>query len=536
MTDFYNACKGLSDNNCNVEDFLKAGAPVNDPISEDYGINHRGFTPLHLAVMYNNTIAVEVLLRYGANVNLKSEDGHTPLHVAFWVEAYVIVDLILEYMSTVAAISLENSVDSTGLSHFHIACIGENLEVVTHVVETFIQNNVDVNAAVSMDVNAIWAGYTPLHFAIKSPTIINLLLEHGAAVNARDAEGYTPLHVAMRKNGLSSTVEALLKNDADVNAVTLMNETVIIIAAKVSNWTYFNSLVKYEANLAVRDSSGHTLLQIICYDHSDVIAKMLLENGANVNAIGPARTTALHATVSNAETTFTLNSTPQNEIIGELVVRGCDVNARDIRGCTALHYACQNGNAVGALSLLKRGADIDLKDNFGNTPRKHYLEAYNRGQFQVTLAHLCFTEISRICGARRDSIAMNSTNPFFENMRNNCMKELNSMKTTVIDRITSLDQILVKSRNQMARYVNNNKIQKIGKSIEIEKLFPIYGPMIIKQINEGYSRRRCLGRAHDAFRALTLAYYLPDTCAERIFDNLKDDDLRNIIKAAKLID
>ena len=71
------------------KDFLKAGAPVNGPISEDDGINHHGFTPLHLAVMYKNTIAVEVLLRYGANVNLKDEDG-TPLHAAFWMEAYVI--------------------------------------------------------------------------------------------------------------------------------------------------------------------------------------------------------------------------------------------------------------------------------------------------------------------------------------------------------------------------------------------------------------------------------------------------------------
>ena len=42
-----------------------------------------GWTPLHLAVSYNNANTVEgLLLAEGINVNAKDNDGYTPLHVA----------------------------------------------------------------------------------------------------------------------------------------------------------------------------------------------------------------------------------------------------------------------------------------------------------------------------------------------------------------------------------------------------------------------------------------------------------------------
>jgi ankyrin repeat protein len=47
---------------------------------------------------------------------------------------------------------------------------------------------------------------------------------------------------------------------------------------------------------------------------------------------------------------------------------GADVNMRDSKGATALHYAAAEGKLSAAILLLKHGADVDLADNSGNTP------------------------------------------------------------------------------------------------------------------------------------------------------------------------
>ena len=50
-----------------------------------------------------------------------------------------------------------------------------------------------------------------------------------------------------------------------------------------------------------------------------------------------------------------------------LIKRGCDVNAKDTSGYTALHYAGSNNRRETARVLLERGADRTIKDKVGKT-------------------------------------------------------------------------------------------------------------------------------------------------------------------------
>jgi ankyrin repeat protein len=52
-----------------------------------------------------------------------------------------------------------------------------------------------------------------------------------------------------------------------------------------------------------------------------------------------------------------------------LISNGCDVNVRDSKGNTPLHYAIQNENIMYATVLLK-GKAKQLKNNEGLTPKK----------------------------------------------------------------------------------------------------------------------------------------------------------------------
>ena len=54
--------------------------------------------------------------------------------------------------------------------------------------------------------------------------------------------------------------------------------------------------------------------------------------------------------------------------IEALLAAGADVNAKNKRGNTALHWAAGNGHVPAIEALLAAGAEPDVKNRNGNTP------------------------------------------------------------------------------------------------------------------------------------------------------------------------
>ena len=89
-----------------------------------------------------------------------------------------------------------------------------------------------------------------------------------------------------------------------------------------------------------------------------VVAKALLEAGADVNARDDADRTPLFMAVTAG--------TP--EMVSCIISAGADVNAQNIWGESPLHIAVQNGSFDAAKMLLLAGAKPDAKDRIGRTP------------------------------------------------------------------------------------------------------------------------------------------------------------------------
>jgi hypothetical protein len=97
-----------------------------------------------------------------------------------------------------------------------------------------------------------------LHTAARTSqaSVIMALLDHGASIYARDADGRTGLYWAVYARDSNST-EALLTRGADINATDNDGATVLHVAASRAVPDYLLSfLLEHRANAALRDKRG----------------------------------------------------------------------------------------------------------------------------------------------------------------------------------------------------------------------------------------------------------------------------------------
>ena len=205
-----------------------------------------------------------------------------------------------------------------------------------------------------------------------------LLLAHGADVNARDKDGETYLHHAA-KAGTGKEAELLLAHGADVNAKDSSGRTPLHYAARYGNKQFAELLLAHGADVNAKDMSGSTPLHWAAGaagEGNRDRAELLLAHGADVNARDNLGETPLHWAAYSG-----------NRDRAELLLaHGADVNAKDSSGRTPLHYPASDGNKQLAELLLAHGADVNAKNGQKQTPMG--LAAQNKLKEMVELLRL----------------------------------------------------------------------------------------------------------------------------------------------------
>ena len=223
---------------------------------------------------------------------------------------------------------------------------------------------------------------TPLHWAIHDEAKVRLLLSKGAAVNAKQAEGRTPLFLAAMLGDSVPGMRLLLGAGADPNLATANGQTPLMNAAFRGNVESVRLLIERGANVNAKDGAGETPLMFACSSGSADVVRLLIEHGADVKVRSKRNETAL----GFAATSGVLAS------VELLVSKGAELNVRNFRGYSPLMFAASSDTMPAGIIklLLAKGADASFTGDY-DEPASTL--AAKRGH----------TEAARLLGAKRSS-------------------------------------------------------------------------------------------------------------------------------------
>eukprot|EP00168_Porphyra_purpurea_P021407 TRINITY_DN9507_c0_g1_i1.p2 TRINITY_DN9507_c0_g1~~TRINITY_DN9507_c0_g1_i1.p2 ORF type:complete len:220 (-),score=20.74 TRINITY_DN9507_c0_g1_i1:70-729(-) len=197
-----------------IQVILEQGVDVNVP-------DQHGCTPLHWALQQLdfNADVLRLLLAAGASASALDHNGDSPLHYAAREGIAEAVELLLKAGCDFTIPNLE------GMTAFHVACAGDEEEVVLRLLEV---------ATLDPSHKTTIHGLGPLHIAARSGScaVLELLLAAGVTpVDDTDSYGRTALHIAA-KSGQEDIACKLVEVGAACNVADTFDKTPLEYAVK----------------------------------------------------------------------------------------------------------------------------------------------------------------------------------------------------------------------------------------------------------------------------------------------------------------
>ncbi len=164
--------------------------------------------------------------------------------------------------------------------------------------------------------------------------------------------------------GKVEDVQSALQNvDADFEVEGLFHaieyERLEIVELLLENGVTMNETMDYVHEITYED---YTVLHVAAHGGHVDIAKVLIRNGADVNAVDKDKKTALHVAAWNGHGGYSV------EVAKVLLENGADVNAIDQWKRTALHIVAECGLVDAAKVLIQNGADVNALERNGLSP------------------------------------------------------------------------------------------------------------------------------------------------------------------------
>jgi len=331
-----------------VELLIRAGADVN--VKDGWGNS-----VLEKAVEGQNDRIVELLIRAGVNVNTRENSALMKAVEKYnWLryvgDEYTYQGVLYRKQETILKlIKIMRLLINTG-ANFNME---EEFRVCSQALENAVKNEIEAMARLLLRMGA--SGSVLIDAAGAGiESMVKVFLDFGVNINIKSKDTTALMEAA--KNGHERVVQMLINNGADVNVkggcfnnTTLME---VIDTYKLDNdkrERIIKLLIRLGADVNAKDKKDRTALMKAVDIKSERIVRLLINNGANVNAKNEVGGTALMDTAIKGH----------EKIMQLLINNGADVDAQDKGGGTAIVKAAAYGHEKIVQLLINNGADVN---------------------------------------------------------------------------------------------------------------------------------------------------------------------------------
>ncbi|MFP3027769.1 MAG: ankyrin repeat domain-containing protein [Wolbachia sp.] len=248
----------------------------------------------------------------------------------------------------------------------------------------------------------------------------------------------------------------------------------------------------------------------------------LIEAGANINAVTTVqKETPLHIAVRYGH----------KEVAELLLNKGANVNAIERRKWTPLHTAVRYGHKEVAELLLDRGANVNAVDKTGRTPLSIVAsDDYKIGYCDkpmVVRTIIAYAVVHSGITTKPECIVKNiELSKFWDDYQNEMMNvRLSNSNISLYQFLRETDE------NKLAGYLSDREYDEIRCSDALEYIseFPGHVDTIVSQFDKASDRRDLLDKSKAAIENSNLRVL------HQVFDeityHLTDKELKNIIEA-----
>lgn len=179
-------------------------------------IRENGESPIHFAMSCTNPSILRAITK-DVSINIKDKDGHSPLAVAILCNNDIAVDILWRRAADSTVL------DNDGNTLLHLACRGKSYDIVMYVAH----HQIDVDTRNN-------SSQTPLHIAcaIGHPMVLSALRPYNPDVTIQDNSGRNALIIALSANNpykamllleWHSLNLSLLLQQQDAEGITIYN-------------------------------------------------------------------------------------------------------------------------------------------------------------------------------------------------------------------------------------------------------------------------------------------------------------------------
>ncbi|XP_031786427.1 serine/threonine-protein phosphatase 6 regulatory ankyrin repeat subunit B isoform X2 [Nasonia vitripennis] len=358
----------------------------------------------HLAAKHKKLDIMKIIPHNETTLNETDSEGNTVFHLLFenslsFVKDQEFMNVFMHLLSLGIIIDTTNSVGKTPLQLaaenrqdqiLHILLPYANIVGLrdnqgNSLLHCYLQSIIDYGTTSCED----------------NLAIVQILLNKGAEVDATNVKGISPVHMALKLRDRDIVLELLERiNNADLCDIKGRSLLHFLAANKYKSRTTSNSpenpqesieiakkILAKNATIDKRDNRKRTPLHVAVTSRQSGLVQLLLEHGADPNAVDEQDDNALQFLVNSQ------SDQPEDldvSIAEMLITKGANVNAVSKENLSLLHTVARKRRMKLMQGLLQHCSKevISLKDHQGNTVL-HMLMGFNKPRSDAELPNLC---------------------------------------------------------------------------------------------------------------------------------------------------